>query len=325
MGSAIRLIRFCRLPQCPISIGLIAGPPLRDITQLASVATFEVSTESFGYDSEGRVESKTLTLNNRTSYPFMNQLFYDELDRAKDVRYPAEYGNGTQPRKVVHHDYDVASRLTGLTVDGASHASNIVYNAASQTTHMNVGVSGANQITENYGYQVETGLLDSQTVVRGGATTLLNLSYDYLRPNTSTGRTGQLTKIVNNLNNNKNRSYSYDALGRLIQAQGGQSGTLWTQTYGYDNYGNRTSVSASGFVASAKPSCQNRELPGPPQPRPSQLRNRRLPGRPPIPRSSFPRTTRRQDRRRVTGVFAHRRAALDLGFQLQSERAAGAS
>jgi hypothetical protein len=45
----------------------------------------------------------------------------------------------------------------------------------------------------------------NQTVVRGG-TTLLNLTYDYAGANGK--RTGQLTKILNNLNPNKDRGYS---------------------------------------------------------------------------------------------------------------------
>lgn len=80
--------------------------------------------------------------------------------------------NGVARRRVVHHDYDIASRLSALTYDGQSQASNIVYNAASQT------------------------LLSNQTVLRG-ATTLLNLSYDYAGTNGK--RTGQLTAILNNL------------------------------------------------------------------------------------------------------------------------------
>ncbi len=228
-----------------------SGSQLLDIAQLSSVTTTGISTESYSYDSEGRASSKSLTLTSRPSYPFVTDYIFDALDRITDVRYPAEYGNGTQPRKVVHHDFDIASRLTGLTVDGASHASQIVYNAASQTTQLKVGASGANQITENYAYDSQTGLLASQTVVRGtspSATTLLDLAYDYAGANGK--RTGQLTKIVNNLNSNKNRSYSYDTLGRLITAQGGPaSAPLWTQTYSYDNYGNRTSVSASGYSA----------------------------------------------------------------------------
>lgn len=221
---------------------------LKDVTQLDSVTATGVSTESYAYDSEGRVSSKTLTLASRSAYPFVTEYTYDTLDRVADARYPAEYGNGTQPRKVAHHAYDIASRLSSLTFGGQSFASNIVYNAASQTNTLNVG-SGVNQITESYGYNAQTGLLDSQTVARGAAT-LLNLSYDYAGANGK--RTGQLTKITNNLDasGNHNRSYDYDALGRLIQAKGGPSAApLWSQTYTYDRYGNRTSVTASGNTA----------------------------------------------------------------------------
>jgi YD repeat-containing protein len=181
----------------------------------------------------------------------------DTLNRVTDVQYPAQYGLAGNPRKVVHHDYDVSSRLTGLKVDTADYAKDIVYNAASQTTSLKVGANGANQINESYQYDDLTGLLANQKVQRG-ATSLLDLSYDYLRAGGGSGRTGQLTKILNNLNLNRDRGYDYDALGRLTRATGGQSAN-WTQDYAYDRYGNRTSVTASGNTASASP--PNHSLP----------------------------------------------------------------
>jgi RHS repeat-associated protein len=225
------------------------GTDLRDITQTASITTTDTATETYTFDSESRVSGTTLTLNSRTSYPFITTQVYDELGRVKDFYYPAQTGNGGAI-KVLHQDYDVGSRLSGLTYDGQSFASNIVYNAASQTTSMRVGQAGANQIIETYDYTPSTGLLEHQTIARSSAPSayLLDLSYDYAGSNSK--RTGQLKKVLNNLNHNKDRNYSYDAVRRLIQATGGPAASpIWTQTYAYDRYGNRTSVTASGYSA----------------------------------------------------------------------------
>jgi YD repeat-containing protein len=113
---------------------------LKDVTQLAGVTAGTVSSETYGYDSEGRVATKGVIVNGRPSMD--TDYAYDTLDRIKDVTYPKrELGVSGSPRKVVHHNYDIASRLSSLTVDGQNYASNFVYNAASQTTSLNVGVS----------------------------------------------------------------------------------------------------------------------------------------------------------------------------------------
>lgn len=220
----------------------------KDVTQVASVSTENVSTQNICYDTEGRVSSKILTLNSRSDYPFATDYTYDSLDRLWRVLYPREWGNGSGPRKLVEQTYDIASRLTSLTFDGQTQASNIIYNAVSQTTSLKVGTS-SNEITENYSYNAQTGLLESQTVAKTATPTnyLLNLSYDYAGPNGK--RTGQLTKIYNNLDNvNKDRGFEYDALGRLIRATGGQgTNNTWVQKYEYDRYGNRSNVYSFGL------------------------------------------------------------------------------
>ena len=96
-----------------------------------------------------------------------------------DIYYPRQYGAG-DATKVVHQDYDAATRVSGLKVDGVYYASAITYNAANQATSLLVG-TGTNRITESYVYDDATGLLENQTAKRG-ATTLLDLTYNYVRP-----------------------------------------------------------------------------------------------------------------------------------------------
>src|SRR5260370_17244486 len=151
-------------------------------------------------------------------------------------------------------------------MDGQAEASNIVYNAASQTTSIVAGGSTANPINESYNYNPQSGLLENQTVTRGG-TTLLNLGYDYT--DSSGKRTGQLTKISNNLDHNRDRGYEYDSLGRLQRATGGQN-VNWVQRYNYDRYGNRTDIfsyTAEQVVRNFYQSALNR------QPNSTELQN----------------------------------------------------
>ncbi|MGH9949122.1 MAG: RHS repeat-associated core domain-containing protein, partial [Pyrinomonadaceae bacterium] len=222
-----------------------------DRTRIQAVSTNYILAETFTYDVEGRVSENTKTVQWRANYPFVTSYLYDTLDRVKEVHYPAQYGLAGSPRKIVANTYDAASRLTTMTVGGQTAASDIVYNASDQTTQIKIGTSGTNQVTEDYTFDAQTGLLTNQKAIRGG-TSLLDLSYEYNRLGSAgnlSGKTGHLTKIIDNLNTAKNREYEFDALGRLTKAKGGATGTLWNQTYTYDRYGNRTNVSASGVAA----------------------------------------------------------------------------
>ncbi len=143
-----------------------------------------------------------------------------------------------------------------MTYNGNQQAGNIVYNASDQTTQMKVGAAGTNQVTEDYTFDPQTGLLTNQKATKNGSTTLIDLSYEYNRNNsvgTLSGKTGHLTKIIDNLNTNKNREYEFDVLGRLTKAKGGPTGNLWYQTYTYDRYGNRLNVQANGVAADSSP------------------------------------------------------------------------
>ncbi|MDQ3806234.1 MAG: DUF4214 domain-containing protein, partial [Acidobacteriota bacterium] len=212
-----------------------------DLTRVKRVRTTGISTEDYLYDSEGRASEHKLTLDSRPAYSLVTNYAYDSLDRLTTVTYPRQYPSTT--RKVLTHSYDVASRLSGLQIGGADYASNVVYNAASQVTSLDVGAGVGNWKQERYTYDAVTGLLTNQKVLRAGDVNqkLLDLSYEYHRPGTTSGRTGQLTKVTNHLDAAENRTYEYDALGRLRRATGGADGR-WTQRYEYDRYGNRRNV-----------------------------------------------------------------------------------
>lgn len=83
---------------------------------------------------------------------------------------------------------------------------------------------------------------------------LLNLSYQYTQPGRA-GVTGQLTRVTDNLHAHRSIGYDYDALARLRQATCGpaEGPPIWTQRYGYDRYGNRTGVTASGTTPDGTP------------------------------------------------------------------------
>jgi RHS repeat-associated protein len=223
-----------------------------DRMRLLRITTTGFATEEWAYDPEKRLSQRTLTFTSQPSKPLVTSYLYDSasFDRPKELTYPKQYGQVGEPRRIVQPEYDVANRWSGLKLDGSYVASQLVYNASSQTTSLVVGPS-ANQVSESYTYDATNGLLTNQKVLRAGSP-LLDLSYDYLRT-TGSGRTGQLTKITNNKTyageaaGSRNRSYEYGALGRLKLAKGGPfAAHTWSQTYTYDRYGNRENVAHWG-------------------------------------------------------------------------------
>ena len=204
-------------------------------------------TNDLIYDGFGRVTEKKTTLANRPDFPMTTNYAYDSLSRVTDATYPTQYGMPGSPRKNIHNDFDSVGRLNRLKVDNVDYASDFVFNNFEQVTSVKIGPSGANQINEQYSFDPQSGNLVNQKVLRGG-TALLDLSYQYQNCSCSTGGSGQITAINNNLDRNKDRVFEYDKLARLKKVTGGINQT-WSQSYTYDRYGNRLTVEAIGVEA----------------------------------------------------------------------------
>lgn len=234
---------------------------LIDVTQVKQVVAAGVSTEDFDYDGEGRIKEKRVTFAGRTK-PMTITYVYDALGRIVQTTYPEQYrDNITNPtRKVVTETYDAASRVTGLKVNNVDYASQITYNAESQTTSIVVG-TGVNKLVENYIYDPLTGLLTDQNVMRG-TSSLFSMNYGYsLRGcGGNCPYTGQITSSSDSLNAGV-KLYQYDQLGRLREISGGVhflknnvASATWQQIYTYDRFGNRLFVATFNEVGSTVPS-----------------------------------------------------------------------
>lgn len=219
------------------------------------------TTEQNTYDTEGRISDYTISYPSSQTQPLTTSYTYDTVNRLTAIQYPAAYGMPITTGKMINPTYDESSRLKELKVNTQVQMSDIAYNPMSQVMQLKTGAATGNADIEQYGYDNQTGLLTNQTVVKANTSApLLNLSYGYNRGLSNgnvNGKTGQLTSISNNLDHNKERVYEYDALGRLRTAKGGAATGVtatanWTQGYGYDRYGNRSSVTATGITANSQ-------------------------------------------------------------------------
>jgi RHS repeat-associated protein len=233
-----------------------------DPTRVHQATKAGFATETYDYDSVGRLSSTTLELLTWPAHPLVVGYTYDSLDRVTSLTHPSQYGIADAERAQLHYDNDMIGRPQQINLNRLDIASNISYNTAQlavgSPTSVQLGPvrSGPNgtegpRLLESYGFDPATGLptgqqLNLQWEIAANPQLLDDLSYDFLRPGES-GRCGQLTRSVDNLNQESSRVYAYDPIGRLGSVAGGDSAAPnWTQSYSYDRYGNRTKVQAAG-------------------------------------------------------------------------------
>jgi RHS repeat-associated protein len=197
-----------------------------------------------GYDSLGRANvsvQQTDGLNYAFSYG------YNLAGQMISETYPSG--------RVVQTEYDAAGRLAGVKNPSsglyyagaaASDAVNrIQYAAQGAVSAMKLGNTKWEHTTFNSRLQpLQIGLGTSSS-----DSSLLKLDYTYNTTGQSDNNGNVLTQKFTIGTTVFNQSYAYDALNRL-QSASENNGASWSQTYGYDRFGNRRVSASPGYTLS---------------------------------------------------------------------------
>lgn len=207
------------------------------VGRLSKITDQSGSTEFF-YDKLGREVKSTKTVG---TTPYSVERAYDTLDRLLTLKYP--------DGEVVHYSYDVNSGLlekVSNSTDTINYVNSIDYNAQGQIKTIRYG----NGTSTNYTYGQDLRLSRILTRDEGRGANLQDLNYIF-------DKNGNITTLTDNLRSNI-RTYSYDELDRLTQAQnvpspqgGGSAGSSLSYTdfnYQYDSIGNMTYKSDVGVM-----------------------------------------------------------------------------
>ncbi len=181
-----------------------------------------VGSETYTYDQLGRV-TQVQKLINSTTYATSYQ--YNLAGEMTQITYPSG--------RIVNPSYDAIGRLSQIASVGTNYTSSYAYSPAFQVTGMNYG----NGVSASFGYSADRWQLTSLSYVKG-TTTLFSLSYGYTQGG---GNNGQITSIMDNVDNGRSVAYTYDALYRLKTAltTGSTGYPQWGLAETNDRYGNR--------------------------------------------------------------------------------------
>ncbi len=127
----------------------------------------------------------------------------------------------------------------------STRASNFVYSAPGAVSSMQLGNSKYETTAFNSRMQpTQIGLGTSTS-----DTSLLKIEYGYGSNSTNNGNVTSQTITVPGVSYTFNQTYTYDNLNRIATATETYNGaTTWSQTFGYDRYGNRNIIAGTGYT-----------------------------------------------------------------------------
>jgi RHS repeat-associated protein len=167
------------------------------------------------------------TLNMDAAYTYNNE------GKMTSVNYPETWSwqgqNGplvSTPGPTYTYSFDAMYRPTGLTDQNSNTVvNNVTYNAANQLSTFNTETRTYNNLNQM-----------TQLTITGSQP--LNISYNF----TAGQNNGKITSQTDNISG-ETVTYQYDSLNRLLSASSSQS---WSETYGFDAFGNLLSKTPTG-------------------------------------------------------------------------------
>src|ERR1039458_6745946 len=197
---------------------------------LASAKRLRVQ-EIFNWYVNGTPESSTQKLDLDATYTY----YPGGEGKVLSVNYPTTYSWNSGTSQLVPttgptytYAFDSMMRPTGLTdQSNNTDVSNVTYNAANQLLGLNyLGTAETRQYNN----------LNQMTNLTAGSG--INIAYTF-PAGANNGKISQQTNSVSG----ETVTYQYDSLNRLLSATSNQS---WSETYGYDGFGNLLSKTPTG-------------------------------------------------------------------------------
>ena len=194
--------------------------------------------ETFKWYVNNNLQTSTDTLNMDGTYTYNNE------GKMTSVNYPSTYAwNGTQfvttSGPTYTYSFDAMYRPMGLTDQNNNTIVNSVsYNAANQLLTFNTETRSYNNLNQM-----------TRLTITGSAP--LDISYNFPAGTNN----GKIATQKDNLSG-ETVTYQYDSLNRLISASSTQS---WSETYGFDAFGNLLTKTPTGGSPHAAPTAATRQ------------------------------------------------------------------
>jgi RHS repeat-associated protein len=185
-----------------------------------------------GYDQMGRVVRQ---YQRTDSVNYLVEATYYANGSVDDLTYPALPGAGD--RRVVSYTNDSAGRLASLSSAATSYAPAASISSIAYTSHNGLKTETyGNGLIHSINYNNRLQPTEIKLGASGSPASVVGLTYGY---GTTANNGNVLSLGYSGGGLSYTQSFGYDTLNRLTTSQETNGGTNWSQTNGYDRYGNR--------------------------------------------------------------------------------------